>query len=97
MCDDPYHMGFALKLVCTTSKYNVFLPQIRTFHVRSNEQSLRLTSIDHLGTIAARLRSDVMAGSERDGQEHIEILAQALECQDDRKTPSPTETRRMVR
>ncbi|XP_064386068.1 nipped-B-like protein isoform X2 [Halichondria panicea] len=67
----------------------------RTFSVRSNEQSLRLTSIDHLGTIAARLRSDVMAGSERDAQEHIEILAQTLECQDDRKTPSPTEMRRM--
>ena len=37
-----------------------------------------------------------MAGSERDAQEHIEILAQTLECQDDRKTPSPTEMRRMV-
>lgn len=76
--------------------HSASLSQVRTFSNRSNEQSLRLTSIDHLGVIAARLRGDVVAGNEREGLEHIEILAQSLECQQDGRTPSPTETKKMV-
>ena len=52
--------------------------QVRSFSNRSNEQSLRLTSLDHLGVIAARLRKDAATSIEQDHEELINILAQVL-------------------
>ena len=50
--------------------------QVRSFSNRSNEQTLRLTSLDHLGVIAARLRKDAATSVEQDHEELINILAQ---------------------
>ena len=65
-------------------------PQVHSFSNRSNEQSLRLTSLDHLGVIAARLRKDATTSSEQDHEELIEILSQVLQTKLDHRSPSPT-------
>ena len=65
-------------------------PQVHSFSNRSIEQSLRLTSLDHLGVIAARLRKDATTSSEQDHEELIEILSQVLQTKMDHRSPSPT-------
>ena len=67
-----------------------YLPQVHSFSNRSKEQTLRLTSLDHLGVIAARLRKDVITSSEQDHEDLIEILSQVLQSKIGRRSPSPT-------
>lgn len=43
--------------------------------MRSNEQGLRVLSLDHLGTIAARLRKDAVTSTKQDNDEIIDILS----------------------
>ena len=50
--------------------------QVHAFMNRSNEMSLRLIALDHLGVIAARLRHDAIISMEQDHDELINILAQ---------------------
>ena len=58
--------------------------QVHAFMNRSNEMSLRLIALDHLGVIAARLRHDAIISIEQDHDELINILAQvyvfAFQC-----------------
>lgn len=48
---------------------------MHTFGLRSNELGLRVLSLDHLGTIAARLRKDAVTSTKQDNDEIIEILS----------------------
>ena len=64
--------------------------QVQSFSNRGNEQSLRLTSLDHLGVIAARLRKDAITSSEQDHEDLIEILSQVMQSKIDQRSPSPT-------
>jgi len=43
--------------------------------MRSNEQGLRVLSLDHLGTIAARLRKDAVISTKQDNDAIIDILS----------------------
>lgn len=52
------------------------LLQVHSFSNRSNEHSLRVTSLDHLGVIAARLRRDAADSVEQEHEELVSILAQ---------------------
>lgn len=70
--------------------YILYFSQVHSFSNRSNEQSLRLTSLDHLGVIAATLRKDAATSSLQDHEELIEILSQVLQSKIDDKSPSPT-------
>lgn len=64
---------------------------VHSFSTRSKEQSLRLTSLEHMGVIAARLRKDASTSMEQDHEELINILSQILQSKLERKsTPSPT-------
>lgn len=49
--------------------------KVHTFGLRSNEQGLRVLSLDHLGTIAARLRKDAVTSTKQDNDEIIDILS----------------------
>ena len=52
------------------------LLQVHSFSNRSNEHSLRVTSLDHLGVIAARLRRDAAHSVDGEHEELVSILAQ---------------------
>ncbi|XP_065906128.1 nipped-B-like protein [Dysidea avara] len=64
---------------------------VHTFGMRSNDQSLRVLALDHLGVIAARLRKDAVTSTKQDNDAIIEILSKVLQCRMESKTPSPTE------
>ena len=49
---------------------------MQAFSNRSNEQQLRLTSLEHLGVIAARLRRDAVSSVQEDHDQLIDILAE---------------------
>ena len=55
------------------------LLQVHSFSNRSNEHSLRVTSLDHLGVIAARLRKDAAESLDHDHEEVVNILAQVCD------------------
>ena len=59
---------------------NVFCLKVHTFGLRSNEQGLRILSLDHLGTIAARLRKDAVTSTKQDNDEIIDILSKVHTC-----------------
>ena len=56
-------------------KVCLYLPKVHTFGLRSTEQGLRVLSLDHLGTIAARLRKDAVTSTKQDNDEIIDILS----------------------
>jgi cohesin loading factor subunit SCC2 len=63
---------------------------VHSFSNRSNEHSLRVTSLDHLGVIAARLRRDAASSVDTEHGDLVAILAQVMQGRLERKTPSPT-------
>ena len=54
----------------------VYGAQVHSVSNRSNEHSLRVTSLDHLGTIAARLRRDAAESVDHEHEDLVNILAQ---------------------
>ena len=52
------------------------MSQVHSFSNRSNEHSLRVTALDHLGVIAARLRRDAAHSIESEHEDLVSILAQ---------------------
>ena len=46
--------------------------------MRSNDQSLRVLALDHLGVIAARLRKDAVTSTKQDNDAIIEILSKVF-------------------
>ena len=69
--------------------------QVAAFSNRSNEQQLRVTALDHLGVIAARLRRDAVSSTQEEHHQLIDILAEVLQKKMDSQSPipSPTTTR----
>ena len=58
--------------------YSLYAVQVHSFSNRSNEHSLRVTSLDHLGVIAARLRRDAADSLDHEHEDLVSILAQVL-------------------
>ena len=52
------------------------ISQVQTFSNRSNEQQLRLISLEHLGVIAARLRKDAITSVKENHEQLVDILAE---------------------
>jgi cohesin loading factor subunit SCC2 len=65
---------------------------VQAFSNRSNDQQLRLTSIDHLGVIAARLRKDAVTSTNEDHQKLIDVLSEIMEKKLDGISPLPSPT-----
>jgi cohesin loading factor subunit SCC2 len=61
----------------------------QSFMNKSNDTQVRLLSLEHLGTIAARLRRDAVRGTEEDNDTIVNVLSQVLQCKIDAKPTSP--------
>lgn len=59
---------------------SVCVVQVGAFSNRSNEHQLRVTALEHLGVIAARLRRDAVSSTQEDHHQLIDILAEVSVC-----------------
>lgn len=54
--------------------------QTQTFMNKSSESHLRMLALEHIGSIAGRLRRDAMVTTEEDNDVIIDVISQVCMC-----------------